>query len=142
MARNEALVNNYLATGTTNLNGATAGTAVGGPTLLTSLVESGLSALVTLDAETDTITLEASWQVSNDDSTWVDVAPYNNAAFVVWATGTAGADAAVTKSLGFPDGSWKGWRYARVAVTPKVTDGLTADTYAIGYNYVKDDLAH
>jgi hypothetical protein len=98
-----------------------------------------VSALVTLDAETDTITLEASWQVSNDDTTWYDVIPLNNAAQVVWATGTAGADASVSAVLPMPP-ACDGMRYARIAVTPRVTDGLIADTYAVGYNLIKADL--
>lgn len=129
---------NYLDTGTTVLTGNVAGTPVGGPTLDMSMVDdegsNTLSAIVALDAETDTITLEASWQVSNDASTWVDVTTLNNASQVVWATGTAGADALVTKVLPAPD-CIHGFRYARVAVTNRVVNGLVADTYRIGYNF-------
>jgi hypothetical protein len=99
-----------------------------------------LSSLVTVDAETNTITLESYWQVSNDASTWVDAATENNAAVVVLATGTAGADAAVTKSIPAPRSVY-GWRYARAVVVNRVVDGLIADTYRLGYCFEKDDLA-
>lgn len=95
----------------------------------------GLSALVTVDAETNTLTLAAKWQVSNDGSTWVDVANGSqNAAAVVLATGTAGADAAVTKMIPAPDAIY-GWRKARIAFVVGVTTGTTSDTYAAGYCY-------
>lgn len=135
------LLNNYLDTGTTVLTSVVAGTITGGPTLNMQLVRQDintLSALVTLDMETNTITGWAYWQVSNDDSTWVDVPTVNNAAVVLWATGTAGADAVVTKALPAPD-CVLGWRYARVAVVLGVTNGLIADTYRIGYNFEKDE---
>ncbi len=94
-----------------------------------------LSALVTVDAETDTLTVAAQWQVSNDNSTWVNVAhaPQNPAA-VVLATGTAGADAAVTKAIPAPNGV-NGWAWARLALVVAGTTGATGDTYSIGYCY-------
>ena len=136
------LLYNYLTTGTTTLNGVNVGIVEGGPTLDMTKVRQDvntLSALVALDAETNTITLEAYWQVSNDDTTWVELIPVNNAAVVIWGTGTGGADATVTRVLPAPDAVY-GWRYARVAVVPRVTNALTADTYAIGYCFEKDDL--
>lgn len=94
-----------------------------------------LSALVTVDAETNTITISAKWQVSNDNSTWVDVANGSqNAAAVVLATGTGGADAAVTRVIPAPDSVY-GWRYARVAVVNGVVTGNAVDTYAMSYSY-------
>lgn len=140
MARNERLLWNYADTGTTVMTGIVKGTITGGPTIDLRLVKGGLSALVALDAETNTITLEAFWQVSPDGTNWYDVAPYNNAAFVVWATGTAGADATVTKVLPAPDCVYDGVRCARVVVRNLVADGLIADTYRVGYNFQKDDL--
>jgi hypothetical protein len=141
MAYNDRIVYNGQAVTTTTLNGVTAGSIQAGPTLLMSRVSKGtLSALVALDAETNTITLEASWFVSNDNTTYVKVPPLNNATVVVWATGTAGADATVTKVLSAPDACY-GYRYARIGVTVGVTNALAADTYAIGYNYLLDELA-
>lgn len=94
----------------------------------------GLSALVTVDAETNTITLAAKWQVSNDNSTWYDVANgTQNAAAVVLATGTGGADAAVTKVIPAPDAVY-GWVYARLSIVVGVTTGTTSDTYTIAYS--------
>lgn len=98
-----------------------------------------LSALAVVDAETDTITISGKWQVSNDNSTWVDVANGpQNAASVVLATGTAGADASVTRAFPAPDAVY-GWRYARFALTNGVVTGNTADTYAISYCYRAGD---
>lgn len=92
-----------------------------------------LSALVAVDAETNTFTFAAKWQVSNDGSTWVDVANGSqNAAAVVLATGTAGADPLVTKSIPAPDAIY-GWRQARIALVTGGTTGAAADTYALSY---------
>jgi len=93
------------------------------------------SALVTVDAETNTITLAAKWQVADKIGTWFDVAhaPQNPAA-VVLATGTAGADAAVTKTIPAPEAIY-GYRFARAAVTVGVVTGTNNDTYSIAYNY-------
>jgi hypothetical protein len=140
MALGERLLYNYLDTGTTVMTGIVKGATTGGPTLMMSMVKTGsLSALVALDAETDTITLQAFWEVSNDGVTFVPIVPLNNAANVVWATGTAGADATVTKVLPAPESIY-GWRYARVSVMNLVANGLIADTYEIGYCFEKDDL--
>ena len=94
-----------------------------------------LSVKLVLDIETDTITVSGVWQVSNDNSTWVDVANGSqNAAAVVFGTGTAGADASITKVLQAPDAVY-GWQWARIALRVGVTTGATADTYALGYAY-------
>jgi hypothetical protein len=134
------LVYNYLDTGTTVMTGILKTTVTGGPTLrLDNMVkDQTLSALVSVDAETDTITIEAIWEVSNDAVTWVVAPTLNNAATVVLATGTAGADALVTKVISAPSGVY-GFRYARLSVINRVADGLIADTYRIGYNFEKAD---
>lgn len=94
-----------------------------------------LSALVTVDAETDTLTLAAVWEVSNDNSTWVKCAHApQNPASVVLATGTAGADAAVTRAIPAPEGI-NGWAWARLSLVVAGTTGTTSDTYSIGYCY-------
>lgn len=94
-----------------------------------------LSALVTVDAETSTFTFAGKWQVSNDNATWVDVTNGpQNAAAVVLATGTGGADAAVTRSYEAPATVY-GWRYARFALVCGGTTGAAVDTYSIGYSY-------
>lgn len=93
----------------------------------------GLSALVAVLAETNTLTFAAKWQVSNDGSTWVDVTNGpQNAASVVLATGTAGADSTVTKAIEAPPSVY-GWRKARLSLVTGGTTGNSADTYAIGY---------
>lgn len=99
-----------------------------------------LSALVTVDAETDTLTITGRWQVSNDKSTYVDIVPSNNAANVIIATGTAGADAAVTKAICAPDQIF-GYKYCRYVLTNGVATGAATDTYSIGYSYVPRNAA-
>lgn len=117
-----------------------AGTDKAGATLLMLLVKAGsLSSLVTVDAETNTLTMTARWQVSNDASTWVDVVVPNNPANVALATGTGGADAAVSRAIAAPEAVY-GWRYARLVVQNGVATGATADTYAIGYCYDRADV--
>lgn len=94
-----------------------------------------LSALVTLDMETSTITATMKWQVSNDGTTWVDVSNGSqNAAGVVFLTGTAGADASASRAFPAPDAIY-GWRKARIALTTGGTTGAAVDTYAFGYCY-------
>lgn len=90
-----------------------------------------LSALVSFTAATSTLTATGKWQVSNDNSTWVDAAGSGNAANVTFATGTA---AIVTKSIDAPIGVY-GWKYARFAFVTGVTTGAAGDLYSIAYSY-------
>lgn len=127
----------HSSTGT--LDGATAGTTTGGTAVFLGQSYkkvAHLSALVVLDVETDTITVSAKWQVSNDKSTWYDVANGSqNAAAVVLGTGTAGADASITKVVPVSSDSVYGWKFARLALVNGVTTGTTNDTYTISYSY-------
>jgi hypothetical protein len=129
------------ATGT--FNTITAGNAVAGnPVYMGSDVAraSNLSALCVLLAETNTLTLTVKWQVSNDNTTFYDCAfSIGNAAATVVGTGTAGADAAVTKVFEAPQAVY-GWKYARVAFVVGVATGAAADTYTYGYSYVLGDI--
>jgi len=125
------------ATGTLNIDGAADGTVTGGPSFNTvTAVPGTLSATVAVDAETNTITMEAIWEVSSAGVTWYHVPPVNNAATVVLATGTAGADATVTKVIEAPMAVF-GWPLARLSIVNRVAAGLVADTYAISYNYLR-----
>lgn len=100
----------------------------------------GLSALVTVLAETSGLTLTPRWQVSNDGSTWVDfVHGSQNAAGVALATGTAGADSPVSKVYAAPE-SIEGWRFARIAIGVGGTNGTSSDTYSV--SYVARDAKH
>ena len=119
------------AAATGNLDTIVAGASVGGTAYPTNeIAVDTLSCEFTLDAETNTITLAAHWQVSHDNSTWVDVKPSNGAAYVAQATGTMGADAPVTVVLEAPTGVL-GWEYVRPAVKVGVTTGTTNDTYSM-----------
>lgn len=120
---------------TGNADTLTAGSVIEGNAVDTSRMSKGsLSALVSVDCETNTLTMVAKWQVSNDSSTWVDVALTNNAANVTLATGTASADATVTKAIVAPDAVF-GWTYARLVIVTGVVTGNAVDTYSIGYCY-------
>jgi len=90
-----------------------------------------ITALVSVTAATSTITFTGKWQVSNDKSTWVDIAGGNNAANVVFATGTASI---VTKVLDAPLGVY-GWRYARFVFVTGVATGGASDLYSIAYGF-------
>lgn len=126
-------------TGELNLNGLAAGSTVNG-----NAVDIGdnarqkvrnLSALVAVDAETNTLTITAKWQVSNDGVTWLDVTNGSqNASGVALATGTAGADAVVTRAISAPSAVY-GWRKARIALVTGVAAGTTSDLYTLSYCY-------
>jgi hypothetical protein len=122
---------------TGNLDTLVAGTITGVSSVRPQTMVLGtLSALVILDAETNTITLSAVWQVSDDGSTWYRVsgAP-NNPADVVMATGTGGADASVTTMIpALP--LVHAWKYARIGILNLVATGAAVDTYSVQYKFV------
>lgn len=113
-----------------------AGTTTPGTALQTAGIELGtLSCLCVVDAETDTITLTAKFQVSDDNSTWYDLAgDAQNPANVLLATGTGGADAAVSRVLPVPPAAL-GWKYVRPALVNLVATGAAADTYAFTFYF-------
>ncbi len=94
-----------------------------------------LAVQFTVLAETNTITLSLKWQGSLDGTNWLDIAhaPQNPAA-VVLATGTAGADVAVTR-LASPPGSAYAFRFVRAAFVVGVTTGAAGDTYSASYRW-------
>lgn len=88
---------------------------------------------VTVDAETNLFTLAGRWQVSQDKATWYDVAHgAQNAASVVLATGTAGADALVSKGFSAPE-AVEAWPWARFVFTTGGATSTTSDTYSAQY---------
>lgn len=115
-----------------------AGTTTGGTALGTADIQPGtLSCLFTVLAETNTLTITGKFQVSDDNSTWYDLAgDAQNPANVAIATGTAGADTATTRVLPVPP-SAVGWKYIRAAVVNGVATGAAGDTYAFSFRYRK-----
>lgn len=116
-----------------NLNGLVAGSVVAGASLnvgdsVRSKVKN-TSALVSVTAATATLTVTAQWQVSNDNVTFVPMFGSNNAAPVIFATGTA---AIKTAAIDAPIGVI-GWRWARVVLTTGVVTGASGDLYSISY---------
>lgn len=90
-----------------------------------------LSALVSVTPATATLTFSGKWQVSNDNTTWIDATPPNNAANVTLATGTA---TIVTKTFEAPEAVY-GWRYSRFSLVTGVATGAAGDLYSIAYSY-------
>ena len=121
-----------------DFNGLTATAVNGNAVFLGSTYKkvSDLSALVVVDCETNTMTMTAKWQVCNTAAgTYVDIASApQSPAEVLFATGTAGADATVTRAFPAPPGIY-GWKFARLVITNGVAAGNTVDTYTIGYCY-------
>jgi hypothetical protein len=109
-----------------------AGTTTGGTGFGTANVQiATLSCLFTVTAGTATLTLEGKFQVSDDNSTWRDLAgDAQNPANVVMAT----AVSTVNMVLPVPI-SALGWRYIRAAVVNRVATGAVADTYAFEFHY-------
>lgn len=135
MAFNDLLQNNQQSTALT-INGATSGSIVAGPTLLMSRVgRHTLSAKVVALADTNTLTLTAIWEVSDDASTWTRAGGPNNVTPTAIATGTAGADTAVTRNIDAWDSVY-GKRYARCSALVGGTTGASIDSCTVSYDYV------
>jgi hypothetical protein len=121
-----------------NINTLVAGSRVNGSWLPTGRIKNGsLSADVNVDCETSTLTMAGVWQGANlpNFSDARDLALDGaNPAPVVFATGTAGADANVLKAFGAPAAAY-GFKYVRFQILTGVVTGNTVDTYAISYNY-------
>lgn len=127
-----------LAATTGDIDGVSAGTVTAGPALSMHHVAMGtLAAVVTVDAETNTLTMAAVWEASEDGTTWSRLVQPNAAAEVVLATGTSGADAAVTRAISAPPGAYA-FRHVRCSILSGVATGTTSDTYSIAYRYVKE----
>ncbi len=112
-----------------------AGTTTGGTAIATANIEPGsMSCLFTLLADTNTLTLTGKFMVSDDNSTWYDLAgDAQNPANVVIATGTAAApDTAVTRVLPVPVQA-TGWKYVRAAIVNGVATGAAIDTYSFSF---------
>lgn len=124
--------------GSGNLNGVNAGTTTAGTALAVNSVQPGsLSLFCNVLAETNTLTITVKMQVSQDNSTWYDLAgDAQNPANVALATGTAGADSATTRVLPVPT-SVQSWAWIRPAVVNGVATGASADTYAFTWYYVR-----
>lgn len=131
------LNNQQPVTGTFNTITATSVVSMGTVNML-NVTPGTLACEIALDGETDTITLTPKWQVSRDaGSTWIDVAPTpENGAYTAQVTGTAGADATVTRVIPAPDGVY-GYPLARVGVLVGVVTGAAVDTYAASYSWMK-----
>lgn len=133
--------------GSTTLNGTShtsGGGVVGGAAIGTTDVVFGtLTAYIDAVAKTNTMTLSGKWQVSHDNSTWVDVeldaasavASSNTARILTTGTGSA---VEYKGALPAPKAVY-GWRWARVCIVVGVADSADpSDAWAYNYNYVRD----
>lgn len=128
---------------TGTLSGVSSASYVNGNTLPTGLIENvsentpypgTLGAYVEATLGTANITVKGIWQVSDDNSTWNDVAGTpNNAAAVAIATGTS----AIVKLTVPAPGVVHSYNFCRLALLTGVTGGTTGDTYKIGYSFAK-----
>ena len=118
----------------TVFDGAAPQTVTGNTVLMNDVMPGTMSANVYANAKTNLLTITAKWQVSDDNSTWVDVKLPNNAANVVVVTGT-GASVPGTVCLVAPDAVY-GKRYSRVVCVSGVGVGdATDDAASISYNW-------
>lgn len=117
------------------LSGSAPQTGAGNAVLMNDVEVGSLSAYVSCLVTTNTMTVTAKWQVSIDNSTWVDCSTANSAALVTFATGT-GAGVTTTKVVEAPNGVY-GHLYARCVVITGVASagGAGQDEYTISYNY-------
>lgn len=115
-----------------------AGKLLYGAVINTNIVKPNtLIALVLASAKTNTTTITGKWQVSDDNSTYYDVVPQNNAARVAQVTGT-GSAVASTVVYEAPNAILS-FKYVRFAIITAVStaDG-TDDGGTISYRYIKD----
>ena len=118
-----------------NINTLIAGTVTAGNTVTMGRLArkvAALSAIVNVTAATSTLVWTGKWQVSNDNSTWVDCKPSNNAAQVALATGTSSAtgDLAIDAPL-----QAYGAQYVRYVLVNSIATGGATDLFAISYAY-------
>lgn len=126
---------------TSHLSGV-AGTAFSGTDVNTDMSQGGsnkprpntLSAEVAITAATASLAVYLKWQVSNDKTTYLDVANTpSNAAAVAIVTGTA---AATTKVIPAPEAVY-GYPYCRAVLYSGGATGSAGDTVSIGYHWQK-----
>lgn len=149
MSFNSKLAESLGGAGATTINGtshtAPNNVVAGNALLMSDVVQETLSAYVDVIALTSTMTLSVKWQVSHDNSTWVDAqiegasAVANSDVPEILATGTGSA--VETKKALTPPHSVYGWRWSRVALVVGVADsGSASDTWAYNYNYRREDF--
>ncbi len=127
---------------TVNFTGATTGAKVYSNSLFIGETDrrvGDLSARVVATLTVTSATLKATWQGSNDNSTFDDLAHSpENPATVAFLTGTVSATA--TLAIGAPQGIY-GYKYARLSVLlTSTTAGSTNDALVIGLNYRQLDV--
>lgn len=124
MGLNERIKPTQQALGVTAVSGAAPQTVTGNTVIMNKVETGSLSATVYTLATTNTLTLTAKWQVSDDGSTWV-----------AQVTGTGSAVSA-TRVIPAPDSVY-GKRRARCVVVSGTGSGGGAgqDEANISYNY-------
>lgn len=123
---------------TVALSGVTAGSVAGGPVLALAANDAecdSLVANVSVGLTTSTATVTTKWQVSNDNSTWLDLKGLNSPAAVTVAA--AGTGSLVTTAYAHACPINVSYPYVRLAVQMGVATGAAGDNVVISYNYRK-----
>lgn len=136
MSANPRFKNSQLATATTVLTGSAPQVGAGLPVLMANVAVGTLSAKVVMGVKTSSMTSTPSWQVSTDNSTWLNVKSLSHATQVATAGGTGSTVTTTVVLAG--DAVLNGWRFARCIVTTAAgtADGV-ADSYAINYSWLQ-----
>lgn len=126
---------NVLGVATTGFTGAAPQSVNGARILMAGIESNTLSAKVYALATTNTLTVTAKWQVSDDGSTWRDAKVANNAANVAIATGT-GSAVTDTVQIAAPSSVY-GSLYARLVCVSGVGvgGGAGVDEASVYYHY-------
>jgi hypothetical protein len=127
-----------------NLDTLVAGTITGGKTIdMQFVTASTLSAYFLVEAETDTLEIEALWEVSHTGKPgeWRELLPFGvpvgDAA--VLAIGTGGDDPVVEAVFQAPSAVY-GYKYVRASLRNQVATGAAVDTWLISYSFLRKDL--
>lgn len=94
-----------------------------------------LSAYVNVTANTSGLTMSPKWKVSDDNSTWYEVADQVNSAVVALATGASGGGNVNGAKVIPAPSAIKGWQFARMDVEVGGATGTTNDVWSVGYSY-------
>lgn len=142
MSFNSRRKGNVLPTGVTAFTGAAPQTVTGGVIVMAkpnfSPRPGSLAAHVYALATTSTLTITGKWQVSEDNSTWVDAYRDGRPANVIIVTGT-GSAVTDTIRVAAPDSVYSA-SYARFRLTSGVGvgGGLAVDEASCAYFYLAD----
>jgi len=138
MSFNNRVKNLQNALASTVLTGAAPQVGAGNTVLMNNVMPGTLSAKIVMAVKTSSMTMTPSWQVSEDNSTWVNAKGFNNPAYVATAAGTGSTVTTTIQLMG--DMALSGHRYVRAIVTTAsgTADGV-ADAYSCSYSWIQNE---